>query len=158
MVKHKGVQGTLCIDEQSFDEKKDKLQDETQNFKYSQSKSCSAIGRQMALGMLGTTWTILITPSHSYCMNKLLFVSQILVVAFLLCDVLQYFLDTISYHFEISRFDNYKTKDDLDKKHEKFMDKVYKRSFSFFMVKNILLLIAALVFIIGICVLLKNSR
>lgn len=158
MVKHKGIRSTLGNGEQSFNEKKEKLLEQTQSFKYSQSKSCSAIGRQMALGMLGTTWTILITQSHSYSMNNLLFVSQILVVAFLLCDVLQYFLDTISYHFEISRFDDYKINDDLDKKHEKFMDKVYKRSFSFFMVKNILLLIAALVFIIGIWVLLKNSH
>ena len=71
-------------------------------------------------------------------------------LVFLLTDVIHYFWDSMSYHIESYKLDSYQTLLDIDRKHEPKMDEINKRSHCFIVAKFCILMIAAILFGIGL--------
>ena len=140
-----------CLSQQSsFEQKKNKLQDETQEFMYNQSSKFSSVSRSLVLGMLGTIWVITYTDHIIDIPNNWLLHSLFVCLFFLLIDIIHYFWDSMSYHHELFKLDDYTSHEELDHEHEKRMDAISNRSHYFIIIKFIILLIGAAFFVIGI--------
>ena len=132
-----------------FKGKLEKLQDETQEYMYNQSSKFSSIARNLTLGILGTIWVLTYSEGKCTIPNSWLLGTLISSLGFMMCDAVHYFLDTISYHKELSAMDSYKTMSDINGIHEPFMDKVFNRSHYFFLCKSIILAISCTLFLLG---------
>ena len=130
--------------------KKQKLLDETQSYKYSQSSKFSSVSRTLVLGIMGTTWILTYTDGKLYIPNLYLSASLFICLLFLLVDVIHYYSDSISYQRELCKLDQYRTVEDLDKTHEKTMNTINKRSNRFIVAKFWILICASVLFFIGI--------
>lgn len=147
---HQGVQqvkGDIC---NTFEEKRQKLQDETQDFKYQQSSKFSSVSRNLVLGIIGTNWFLTYVDGKLRIPNIYLFISLLLGLMFLFVDVIHYFWDSMSYQKELYSLDKYKTKQELENKHEPRMNAINKRSHKFIIAKFVLLLTASAFFFIGL--------
>ena len=135
-----------------FEDKLEKLQDETQGYIYSQSSKFSSIARNLTFGILGTIWVLTYSEGKCTIPNNWLLGALILSLVYLVADVCHYFSDTISYHNELNAMDNYRTMLDINEKHEPFMDKISQRSYQFLWAKFIILAFACVLFLIGMWV------
>lgn len=149
---HQEVQQVKRNGDNTFEEKKQKLQDETQDFMYQQSSKFSSVSRNLVLGIIGTDWFLTYVDGKLRIPNLYLFISLLLGLMFLFVDVIHYFLDSMSYQKELYRLDKYKTEQDLIHKHEPKMDKINKRSHNFIVVKFRLLVFASILFFIGLII------
>ena len=132
------------------EEKKQKLQDETQNYMYQQSSKFSSVSRNLVLGIIGTNWFLTYVDGKLRIPNRYLFASLLLGLMFLLVDVIHYFVDSVSYQNELCSLDKYETEQELESKHEPKMDKINKRSHRFIIAKFVLLVFASVLFFIGL--------
>lgn len=135
-----------------FEEKKQKLQDETQNYMYQQSSKFSSVSRNLVLGIIGTNWFLTYVDGKLRIPNRYLFASLLLGLMFLLVDVIHYFVDSVSYQKELCSLDKYETEQELESKHEPEMDKINKRSHRFIIAKFVLLVFASVLFFIGLII------
>ena len=134
----------------SFEDRREKLQEELQGYYYSQSSKFSSVSRSLIFGILATIWVFIYTDGELSITNQVLLYALITGILYLTIDILHYFLDSISYHKEQYRLDEYKTTEDLNDRHEPFMDGVNKRSYKFFITKFIVLCLTAILFITNI--------
>lgn len=141
--------GDICS---SFEEKKQKLQEETQEFMYQQSSKFSSVSRNLVLGIIGTNWFLTYVDGKLRIPNLCLFVSLLLGLIFLLVDVVHYFWDSMSYQNELYSLDRYRTEQDLIDKHESKMDVINKRSHRFINAKLCILALASILFFIGLII------
>lgn len=131
-------------------DRKEQLQEELQGYYYSQSSKCSSVSRKLIMGMLAIIWLFIYTDGNIAISNNLLLYTIFLCILYLIIDVLQYFLDSISYHKAQYQLDKYMTIKDINDSHEPFMNHVNKRSYSIFIMKFIVLCLSSLLFIIYI--------
>ena len=141
--------GDICS---SFEEKKQKLQEETQEFMYQQSSKFSSVSRNLVLGIIGTNWFLTYVDGKLRIPNLCLFVSLLLGLIFLLVDVVHYFWDSMSYQKELYSLDKYKTEQELENKHEPRMNAINKRSHRFINAKLCILALASILFFIGLII------
>ena len=134
----------------SFEDKREKLQEELQGYYYSQSSKFSSVSRSLILGILATIWVFIYTDGKLSITNKVLLYALIAGILYLTIDILHYFLDSISYHREQYRLDEFKTTEDLNERHEPFMDGVNKRSYAFFITKFVVLCLTSILFITNV--------
>lgn len=134
----------------SFEDKREKLQEELQGYYYSQSSKFSSVSRSLVFGILATIWVFIYTDGELSITNQVLLYALIAGVLYLTIDILHYFLDSISYHKEQYRLDEYRTIEDLNDRHEPFMDVVNKRSYAFFITKFVILCLTAIFFITNV--------
>lgn len=149
---HQEVQQVKGNSGNTFEEKKQKLQDETQDYMYQQSSKFSSVSRNLVLGIIGTNWFLTYVDGKLRIPNLYLFASLLLGLMFLLVDVIHYFGDSVSYQKELYSLDGYKTEQDLIDKHESKMDKINKRSHIFIVTKFSLLVFASILFFIGLII------
>jgi hypothetical protein len=149
---HQEVQQVKRDGDNTFEEKKQELQGETQDFMYQQSSKFSSVSRNLVLGIIGTNWFLTYVDGKLRIPNLYLFISLLLGLMFLFVDVIHYFWDSMSYQKELYRLDEYKTEQDLIDKHEPKMDKINKRSHIFIVVKFSLLVFASILFFIGLII------
>ena len=133
-----------------FDERKQRLLDETQQYMYQQSSKFSSASRNLVLGIIGTIWVLTYTDSKLSIPNIWLLCSLVIGLLFLLVDVVHYFWDAISYQSETYKLEKYKDQIELDRKHEPQMDSINKRSHRFIVAKFCILMLASLSFAIGL--------
>lgn len=138
-----------------FEKRKQELQDETQQYMYQQSSKFSSVSRSLVLGIIGTIWVLTYVDGNLLIPNGWMLSSLVAGLIFLLTDVIHYFWDSMSYHCEAYKLDNYKNQHDLDKEHEPRMDRINKRSHWFIVAKFIILMAASILFAIGLS--LKTS-
>jgi len=134
----------------NFDERKQNLLDETQKYMYQQSSKFSSVSRSLIFGIIGTIWVLTYAEGKIHVPNYWLLFSLISGLLFLLTDVIHYFWDSMSYQRELYRLDKYECQEELDKIHEKIMDKINKRSNGFLVVKFIILIISSVLFTCGL--------
>lgn len=134
----------------SFEDRREKLQEELQGYYYSQSSKFSSVSRNLIFGILATIWVFIYTDGVLSITNQVLLYALIAGILYLSIDILHYFLDSISYHKEQYRLDEYKTIVELNDQHEPFMDRVNKRSFAFFITKFVVLCLTAVLFITNV--------
>lgn len=139
----------------SFEKRKQELQDETQQFMYAQSSKFSSVARNLILGIIGTVWVLTYAEGTLNFPNGWLFSSLLAGLSFLLIDVIHYYTDSLSYNRELYRLDKYVSQKDLDVKHEPKMDSINKRSHIFIVMKFWVLIFTSILFIMGL--LLKTS-
>ena len=142
-------------EENSFEKRKQELQDETQQFMYAQSSKFSSVARNLILGVIGTVWVLTYAEGTLNFPNGWLFSSLLAGLSFLLIDVIHYYTDSLSYNRELYRLDKYVSQRDLDVKHEPKMDSINKRSHIFIVMKFWVLILTSILFIMGL--LLKTS-
>ncbi len=133
-----------------LDERKQELLDQTQSFMYQQSSKFSAVSRSLVFGIIGTVWVLTYTDGNLRVPNVWLLSSLITGLVFLLVDVIHYYWDSMSYYKESYKLDGYKSQLELDEEHEPRMDFINKRSHWFVVGKFWILMIAALLFFIGL--------
>lgn len=148
-----GLKGQQDIPKNSFEEDKENLQDQCCDYMYKQSHTASTISRQLCLGIMGTVWVLSFLRGHIEIPNGWLLAALILCVFYLLTDLSHYVWDTCSYYDETNRMDGYSRLDDLRYLHEPVMDKIFLRSHRMFILKYIIILLAAVTFIIGLVIL-----
>ena len=136
--------------EDEFIIRRKELQDETHGYMYQQSSKFSSVSRTLVLGILGTIWVITYSEGNLFIPNFWFFSSILLEILFLMVDVIHYYLDSMSYYNESNKLDEYKSMDDLNKNHEPEMDAISKRGHRFIVAKFWILMVAAVLFIIGI--------
>lgn len=134
----------------NFEDKREKLQEELQGYYYSQSSKFSSVSRNLIFSILATIWVFIYTDGNLSITNQVLLYALITGILYLTIDILHYFLDSISYHKEQYRLDEYKTIEDLNDRHEPFMDGVNKRSYAFFVIKFVVLCLTAILFLTNI--------
>lgn len=128
-------------DLKNIEEKKE----ECQNYHYSQSSKVSSLSRNIVYGIIATCWVFIYADNYYHKPCLLLIITMILCFLYLLLDIIHYFLDSCSYRnesFELSEGKNIEL-------HEKFMDRVSKRSFYLLKAKFIAVLIIAVIFLLG---------
>ena len=135
-----------------FLKRKQELLDETQEFMYNQSSKFSTVSRNLILGIVGTIWILTYSDGKLDIPNGWLLWSLLLAIFFLLVDLIHYFWDTMSYHDELYKLDEYKSQDEIDHIHEPKMDSINKRSHKFIVFKFCMLLITSILFLVGIIV------
>ena len=138
--------------DKTFEEKREKLQKETQEYMYSQSSRFSSVSRSLIFGIIGTIWVITYSDGHMRIPNWALLFGLLAGLLFLFSDVIHYYSDSVSYEKEQNQFDDYKTQEDLDNKHEPIMDRINKRSHIFINTKFVILIICSILFIVGLCI------
>ena len=143
------LRGVQSEKNKTFDEKKNELLDQTQDYMYSQSSKFSSVSRTLVFGVIGTIWFLIYTDGRLSVPNICLFISLVLGLIFLLVDVIHYYLDSVSYQDELYQFDEYKTQYDLDKKHEDNMNYINRRSHRFIVAKFWILIIVSASFLFG---------
>lgn len=148
----KDHQEALQLKDNSFEENRKKLLEETQEYMYSQSSKFSSVSRTLILGIIGTIWVITYSEGKMFFPNFCLALSLVCGLLFLLTDVFHYFLDSISYHKEEYKLEEYKTQKDLDSEHETKMNHINNRSHGFLIGKFVILMITAIFFAIGLLV------
>ena len=147
---HQEVQQVKGKSGNTFEEKKQKLQDETQDYMYQQSSKFSSVSRNLVLGIIGTNWFLTYVDGKLRIPNRYLFASLLLGLIFLLVDVIHYFVDSVSYQKELCSLDKYETEQELESKHEPEMDQINKRSHWFIIAKFVLLVFASALFFFGL--------
>lgn len=147
---HQEVQQVKGKSGNTFEEKKQKLQDETQDYMYQQSCKFSSVSRNLVLGIIGTNWFLTYVDGKLRIPNRYLFASLLLGLMFLLVDVIHYFVDSVSYQKELCSLDKYETEQELESKHEPEMDKINKISHRFIIAKFVLLVFASVLFFFGL--------
>lgn len=140
----------LKKEENSFDKKKEALQNELQGFMYSQSSKLSSVSRNLIFGILGTIWIMTYVEGKLTIPTPQLFYALLISLFFLAVDVLHYFLDSISYHHQQYNLDTYKTFEELRYVYDRDMDRINKRSHRFIIWKTLVLFIASMLFVWGI--------
>lgn len=133
-----------------FKENKERLQNELQEYMYSQSSKFSSVSRNLIFGILGTIWIMTYSEGRMSIPNPYLFYALLFSLLFLSVDVFHYFLDSISYHSQQYKLEKFKSQKEIEEAHEPQMDKINKRSHRFLIGKSIVLLIAGLLFLRGI--------
>lgn len=146
----KARQEVLLDAKNSFDTRKQKLQDETQGFMYAQSSMLSSVSRNLVFGIIGTIWVLTYVEGSLNFPNGWLFASLLVGLLFLFIDVIHYYMDSISYNKELYRLDSYKNDKDLETKHEPKMNSINKRSHCFIIAKFWILILASILFGIGL--------
>lgn len=146
----KGLPGVLPSKKDEFEKRRQELLDETQRYMYQQSSKFSSVSRSLVLGIIGTIWVLTYVDGNLCIPNRWLLSSLITGLVFLLTDVIHYFWDSMSYHIESYKLDSYQTLLDIDRKHEPKMDEINKRSHWFIVAKFCILIIAAILFGIGL--------
>lgn len=146
----KGHRGILHTREVSFDKRKEALEQELQGFMYSQSSKLSSVSRNLIFGILGTIWVLTFTGGKLTIPNPQLFYALLISILFMATDVLHYLMDSISYHRQQYKLDDYNTKEELVNIYNKDMDRINKRSHNFVIGKTIILLFATIMFVWGI--------
>lgn len=135
-----------------FEEKRIKLQEETQSFMYSQSSKFSKAARALVLGIIGAIWMVSYEDGNFFFANIFVFISLFFGLLYLCIDVLHYYLDSRSYYKEIKALDYYRTNNHLDVEHEKKMDEIFERSHCFVNYKMFFLTISSICLCIGLVV------
>lgn len=147
----KGRQGYLPKrEEDSFDKRKEALQDELQGFMYSQSSKLSSVSRNLIFGILGTIWIMTYAEGKLTISGPQLFYALLFSLLFMAVDVLHYFMDSISYHRQQYKLDTYKTYEELRNVYDRDMDRINKRSHKFIIGKTLILMLASIMFVWGI--------
>ena len=136
--------------ENSFDKRKETLQNELQGFMYSQSSKLSSVSRNLVFGILGTIWIMTYAEGKLTIPTPQLFYALLFSLLFMAVDVLHYFLDSISYHRQQYNLDTYKTFEELSYVYDRDMDGINKRSHKFILWKTLVLMIASILFVWGI--------
>lgn len=136
--------------ESNIKSRKEQLQNELQGYMYSQSSKLSSVSRNLTFGILGTIWVMTFSEGKMKIPNPYLFYALLTSLLFMVVDVVHYLWDSISYHHQQYKLDNYTTVVEIDRIHEKKMDKINKRSHYFLIGKTIVLFVAAIFFIRGI--------
>ena len=124
---------------------KKKLLEECQNYHYSQSSKASSLSRTIIYGIIGTCWILIYADNEFHEPCILLEIALASSFIYLLLDLIHYFTDSCSYRKEYFRLNDDLTAD----RHEKYMDKVSKRSFYILIMKFGLAIVIAVIFIIG---------
>lgn len=135
-----------------FEEKRIKLQEETQSFMYSQSSKFSKAARALVLGIIGAIWMVSYEDGNFSFANTYVFISLFFGLLYLCIDVLHYYLDSMSYYKEIKALDYYRTNDHLNVEHEKKMDEIFERSHCLVNYKMIFLTLSAICLCIGLVI------
>lgn len=148
----KDLQETLPSRNDDFERRRQQLMDETQNFMYQQSSKFSSVSRNLAFGIIGTIWVITYTEKKLCIPNCWLVACIFFLILFHVCDVLHYFLDSMSYHKESYKLDEYVSNEDIDQKHESNMNEINRRSHRFIIIKFVFLIMASFCFLVGMCV------
>ncbi len=146
----KDLQEAPLSKKDKFNERKQRLLDETQQYMYQQSSKFSTVSRNLALGIIGTIWVLTYVDGKLSTPNIWLLFSLIIGLLFLLVDVVHYFWDAISYQRETYQLDKYKNQSELDNLHETQMDSINKRSHRFIVAKFCILMLVSLSFAIGL--------
>jgi hypothetical protein len=123
--------------ENNIEIKKAEKQSETQQFMYAQSSKFSSVARNLIFGIMGTIWAFSFKDGEITLHHPWLSYALLLSIIFLLCDVIHYFSDTMSYNRQQYKIDHYKEDSDFVN-HEKRMDYINKRSHRFIIAKFIL--------------------
>ncbi|MBE6288709.1 MAG: hypothetical protein E7100_00485 [Bacteroidaceae bacterium] len=151
----KDHQEALLSKRDDFIKLKQKLLDETQQYKYQQSSKFSSVSRNLILGVIGTIWVLTYTDGRLCIPNEWLFCCIIVALLFLLVDVIHYFMDSMSYQNELYLLEMLNSQNELESKHEPRMNSINKRSHRFLLAKFCILLVVFVLFAIGL--LLKMS-
>lgn len=133
----------------NFEERKEKLQEETQQFMYAQSSKFSSVSRSLIFGILGTIWVLTYKEGRMTIPNDFLLSSLMLCLLYLFSDVIHYYTDSRAYKKELYRLDKYKTLEDLENKHEPIMDQINKNSHSFIIFNFCVLIFSSAYLIVG---------
>lgn len=129
-------------------ERKEKLENELQGYRYSQSSKFSSVSRTLIFGIIGTVWTIILNSEKDSICHPFLTSSLILSIMYLTCDVHHYFKDCQNYvnrQFELCKAS---TNADLDN-HDVIMDEISKKSQCYIKWKYWLLWLSVITFLIG---------
>lgn len=84
----KGHREILHTKEDSFDKRKETLEEELQGFMYSQSSKLSSVSRNLIFGILGTIWVLTFTEGKLTIPNPQLFFALLISLLFMATDVL----------------------------------------------------------------------
>ena len=133
----------------NFEERKEKLQEETQQFMYAQSSKFSSVSRSLIFGILGTIWVLTYKEGRMTIPNDFLLSSLMLCLLYLFSDVIHYYTDSRAYKKELYRLDKYKTLEDLENQHEPIMDQINKNSHSFIIFNFCVLIFSSAYLIVG---------
>lgn len=133
----------------NFEERKEKLQEETQQFMYAQSSKFSSVSRSLIFGILGTIWVLTYKEGRMTIPNDFLLSSLMLCLLYLFSDVIHYYTDSRAYKKELYRLDKYKTLEDLENQHEPIMDQINKNSHSFIIFNFFVLIFSSAYLIVG---------
>lgn len=113
-----------------------------------QSAKCSAIGRQIALGLMGVTWAFFFSDKQ-FSSHFLLFTALFSEILYYLVDFSQYFFVLISYkrlytntHKILTKRDDTIKDEDLEYSVLKVKSEINKKGFRFFFVKFPMLIIS----------------
>ncbi len=136
-------------DEKKREEQIEKLLEECQGFKYTQSSNFSTLSRSIIFGIIGTLWVISYTEKEFTFPNNFALSAMCAAFVYLLVDLIHYFWDSCFYKREYVRFDKEKTSETAVRDHNQRMDRNADNSFNFFRGKCILLLITVLLFMLG---------
>ena len=147
---HQEVQQVKRDGDNTFEEKKQELQGETQDYMYQQSNKFSSVSRNLVLGIIGTNWFLTYVDGKLRIPNRYLFASLLLGLMFLLVDVIHYFWDSVSYQKELYSLDKYETEQELESENEPKMNEINKRSHRFIIAKFVLLVFASTLFFFGL--------
>lgn len=138
--------------DKTFEENREKLQKETQKYKYDQSSKFSSVSRSLIFGIIGTIWVITYSDGNMHIPNWALLFSLLAGLLYLFSDVVHYYSDSISYEKEQNQLDYYKKQEELDNIHEPIMDRINRRSNFFIHFKFAILIVCAIFFIVGLCI------
>ncbi len=143
--------GKSPLDEEKREQeaKIEKLLEECQGFKYTQSSNFSTLSRSIIFGIIGTLWIISYTDGEFTFPNGCSLYAMCAAFAYLIVDLIHYYLDSCFYKREYVQLNEEKSNSDAVQEHDKRMDKNADRSFYFFRGKCILLLITVCLFVIG---------
>lgn len=139
----------LKKDEILFEDKLDRLKNETQDYMYKQSSKFSMVSRNLIFGIMGTIWAFTFSDGSIITNNILLMIALFSCLIYLLLDVIHYYTDSNSYNDEQYNLDNI-TDDEGLKLHERNMDRINQRSSSFIKCKFTVLIISSLIFLVGL--------
>lgn len=126
------------------------LIDNAQECHQSQSKSFSDLGRKMIWAMLGTIWIIVFSNNKIFFPNDFLKLSVIFGFIYMAIDVIHYSTDTCFYFYISKKIPRVNfTERDVDKYVNK-LENYSNISFSFCILKMIILIPMSLIFICGL--------
>ena len=143
--------GKSPLDEEKREQeaKIEKLLEECQGFKYTQSSNFSTLSRSIIFGIIGTLWIISYTDGEFTFPNRCSLYAMCAAFVYLIADLIHYYWDSCFYKKEYVQFDKEKMSETAVQDHNSRMDKNADNSFNFFRGKCVLLLITVLLFMIG---------
>lgn len=136
-------------DKTEFEKRKEKLQKETQDYKYAQSSKFSENARKLALSIIACIWLFIFKEGKIAEIEIFFIISLCFCVIYLAIDLYHYLFDTLSYHYELNKLDQYTNINQLKEDHEYQMNKIASRSFKFIIFKLFILVGASVSFIGG---------